>query len=395
MSKANNLKDFLTDIADSIRIKKGTTAPINPQDFLTEIITIPSVEIEAPYNDINFYDYDGFRVESWSLSELQSKTALPDNPTHSGLISQGWNWTLEQLKEENAPMNVGQMYITDNGKTRLYIRVLEGNLTIKIYLYTPKANIEWGDGDNTLIEAYNYGNAIEHTYSSAGNYIISIDSCNTRLQLGYSSYGIMGMGSDINFLNKISLTKVELGQNIDCQSTCAFESCEYLKTITLSNEQRSIYKNAFYYCTSLKYITLPPNNILNDSGFAYSNIEEVSLPPNLTRLERNMFKNCSFINNIRIPKSVTTLDTYALYYLKGMVKITIPENVNDIKSNCFASNFNMREYHFKSTTPPVLASTNVFSSIKPECKIYVPNESVEAYKTATNWTTYASQIYGE
>ena len=33
MAKNNNLKDFVTDIADTLRVKTGTDQPINPQDF--------------------------------------------------------------------------------------------------------------------------------------------------------------------------------------------------------------------------------------------------------------------------------------------------------------------------------------------------------------------------
>ena len=40
MSKANNLTDFLIDVANAIRSKKGTTTPINPQDFSDEIASI-------------------------------------------------------------------------------------------------------------------------------------------------------------------------------------------------------------------------------------------------------------------------------------------------------------------------------------------------------------------
>lgn len=42
MAKNNNLTDFLTDVADAIRAKKGTTEPINPQDFSAEIASIKS-----------------------------------------------------------------------------------------------------------------------------------------------------------------------------------------------------------------------------------------------------------------------------------------------------------------------------------------------------------------
>lgn len=40
MAKNNNLTDFLTDLADGIRAKKGTTGKINPQNFRSEIASI-------------------------------------------------------------------------------------------------------------------------------------------------------------------------------------------------------------------------------------------------------------------------------------------------------------------------------------------------------------------
>lgn len=42
MAKSDNLTDFLADIADAIREKKGTTELINPQDFASEIASIES-----------------------------------------------------------------------------------------------------------------------------------------------------------------------------------------------------------------------------------------------------------------------------------------------------------------------------------------------------------------
>lgn len=42
MGKNNNLHDFLVDVADAIREKKGTSEPINPQEFSNEIKGIES-----------------------------------------------------------------------------------------------------------------------------------------------------------------------------------------------------------------------------------------------------------------------------------------------------------------------------------------------------------------
>ncbi len=47
---------------------------------------------------------------------------------------------------------------------------------------------------------------------------------------------------------------------------------------------------------------------------------------------------------------------------------------------------------FNRTTPPTLG-TSAFYNINSICKIYVPDASVTAYKSATNWNTYADYIY--
>ena len=52
----------------------------------------------------------------------------------------------------------------------------------------------------------------------------------------------------------------------------------------------------------------------------------------------------------------------------------------------------MSAYYFQSTEPPTLSNKNAFSGIPNDCVIYVPAASVDAYKTATNWSNYASKI---
>ena len=46
-----------------------------------------------------FIDYDGTIVESYSTSEALALSALPSNPSHTGLTAQGWNWTLAQIQD--------------------------------------------------------------------------------------------------------------------------------------------------------------------------------------------------------------------------------------------------------------------------------------------------------
>ena len=48
----------------------------------------------------------------------------------------------------------------------------------------------------------------------------------------------------------------------------------------------------------------------------------------------------------------------------------------------------------EAITPPSLGDSYVFNRNGSGRKIYVPTESVDAYKSATNWSEYASAIVG-
>lgn len=46
MARINNLSNFLTDVANALRLRKGTEAPISAANFDTEIINIPTASIQ-------------------------------------------------------------------------------------------------------------------------------------------------------------------------------------------------------------------------------------------------------------------------------------------------------------------------------------------------------------
>ena len=76
MAKDNNLQDFLTDIADAIREKKGTTEKINPQDFATEIANLSSGDDSGSGSGLKYlpkyYSID------WSVADEGWTTVLAD-----------------------------------------------------------------------------------------------------------------------------------------------------------------------------------------------------------------------------------------------------------------------------------------------------------------------------
>lgn len=121
-------------------------------------------------------------------------------------------------------------------------------------------------------------------------------------------------------------------------------------------------------------------------------ITKIVLPNTLTTIANACFWGCSRATEVIIPTSVTSIGSSA-FRLCGLTSITIPSSVTSIGSNCFTGSKNLATVHVEKITPPT-AGTTIFADCSPNLKIYVPSSAVSAYQSATNWSDYATQIYG-
>lgn len=87
---------------------------------------------------------------------------------------------------------------------------------------------------------------------------------------------------------------------------------------------------------------------------------------------------------------VTSIGTYCFRYSSVLESVVLSEYVTNISGSAFAYCSNLNSITCLATTPPTI-NKNAFVD-SHDCPIYVPSESVNAYKTATNWSTYASRI---
>ena len=83
MARTNNLTNFLTDVADAIREKKGTEGTIQASDFDTEIASISSgADISEYFNTtISSYNYTGTIFISDLVQKKIPATTIGNNVT--------------------------------------------------------------------------------------------------------------------------------------------------------------------------------------------------------------------------------------------------------------------------------------------------------------------------
>ena len=398
----------MKSVADAIRAKAGTTDMLAwPDGFKSAVEGIQTgggggTTSDAAMKDVNFYDYDGTLVASYTLAEAQALTAFPNGPTHDGLTFQGWNWSLEKIHSLTRPMNVGAMYITDDGATRLHIRIAAvGRMTVPLYIGQTVANgvsIDWGDGSTAETLAGTGNVNTSHTYAEQGDYVISLmpqDGCKLSLGYGSSSYCVMGSTGSNGKVYCNMLQEVYIGDRVTSIGVYAFSNCSSLANITIPDGVTYISGYAFQSCYSLANITIP-DGVTSIDNYAFQScrsLANITIPDGVTIINDSNFINCSSLANITIPDGVTYISGYAFQSCYSLANITIPDGVTIIDRNSFNNCYGMRYYDFSAcTSVPTLSDTNAFTKIPSDCQMLIPAALYDEWSTATNWATYASYM---
>ena len=382
-------------------------------------------------NDVDFIDYDGTIRYSYTAAEFLALSAMPANPTHAGLTAQGWNWSLADAKsyvQSYGKLTIGQMYITDDGKTRVYIHLEEGRTSPMVgLLVNGTVEVDWGDGTTpNTVTGNNFMYIVWtpiHNYASPGNYVITIEVVSGAAAFG-SSYGAAilrhtatASGGDSAYGNAVE--RIEIGENMTIAGS-SLSGLSSLRSITIPNGITTFGNTAFQSIYSLSGIVLPstltggidrqfnncyalsrisiPHDVVGtwwQSFGGCSTLVRAELPEGSTTLDATAFSNCMSLRSVVIPEGITSIGTSGFANCKRLASISVPSTMTTIGSSAFNSCSGVKEFHFKSTTPPSIFNSAVFGGIPSDCIFYVPTGSLEAYQTATNWSTFADRMVEE
>ena len=135
--------------------------------------------------------------------------------------------------------------------------------------------------------------------------------------------------------------------------------------------------------------------------FFYWTTPNFVIPNHATEIGHIVCRYCSLLKSVTIPDSVTSIGGKAFSNCISLTSVTIGNSVTSIGYKAFMDCISLKEVYCKPITPPI-GNKFMFSyyndnieEYKPiGCKIYVPRESVEAYKSAEFWSVYASYIVG-
>ena len=192
-----------------------------------------------------------------------------------------------------------------------------------------------------------------------------------------------------------SLTSVTIPDSVTTIGNNAFELCRSLTSVTIPDSVTSIGSFTFADCSSLTSITIPDSvTAIGDGAFKdCSSLTSVTIPDSVKAIRYEVFSGCSSLTSVTIPDSVTTIGESAFQNCAILEQVVIGSGVKKIGSYAFRYCYVLNDISIKATTPPSIDASS-FSDIGTSPIFYVPTESVEAYKSATNWSEYANYIVG-
>lgn len=370
MSKQNNLTDFLTDVANAIRAKKGSTDLINPQDFSAEITAlsgglevIEMTETTATIEPNKVYVWG--MVESLNIT-LGASTDESDffafrfrcsKPTMTSLTVNGATWADDtELDAQGKPiLDLGSWYQCDikGGTSALYARLAH-------YIPFADSNVE------AVLLSKGIGDGLGITYKDAAM-VTSISTWfknNTNItsfnELQYFA-GIPKLYDD-TFSGCINLLSVILPKGVIISGGC------FSSTGLMTIENAETIKNTLLYPSTFKNC---------------KSLQSINLPDNITSIKASCFENCINITQITFPNDLKIVEDYSFKNCKSLISDVILLNVTYVGISAFEGCESITYLKFGSALSTI--SQYLFSGCK---NLKIVDGFENTVLTDTSWNTF-------
>lgn len=384
--------------------------------------------------DVNFWDYDGTLLYSYTLEEANALTELPPGPTwHEELAFVRWNWDLDILKTLTYQVDIGALYQPKDKTTHLHIELLNAQEVSLVANGT--GYIDWGDGSprTELVDAPN-STVSTHAYINPGAYIIRVGSDTSKISLGFSDGRKNCFNGNTRALRKAFTSSTSCAIHPYCFKDCVlleyatfgggwppkgayqnarnlacmhiageflthlFNGCYSLRLVTgyggTTSYMGPLFPQCLNGCYSLRRFRSFRDRELNETYQFNNDYSLQEANGSLKTGNGNAFLNCySLVKFDMSPKS-TGLGNSTFKGCSSLEELDIREKVTAILESALSGCSGMRRLRFRPTKPPTVANANAFTGIPASCVVEVPAASLEAYRNATNYAPIAAQMVG-
>lgn len=171
-----------------------------------------------------------------------------------------------------------------------------------------------------------------------------------------------------------------------------------------------VYQNAFSECTELTSVTLP-ESVTEIGNYAFDTCEKLKkvVMPGVKTIGHWTFRNCYVLENLTFSENLQWIGNYCFDKNLGQTVVDLPASVTNLYGFIWEGCPNLTTFICRAVTPPpvkrgeldgediyTIFDDNNYHYVNNEYvgrKLYVPDESVDAYRSAGGWNQFAPEIY--
>lgn len=290
-------------------------------------------------------------------------------------------------------------------------------------------NLPSGGSGNPLLESIDVSDFTGTTFNKTATYITDVTIPS----------GVTTIAEDA-FQGCTSLTSITIPSSVTSIGNIAFSNCSRLTILTIPNSVTSIGAWAFKYTTGITTFICLPTTPPNLNGYSnqfmgttypiyvpsasvatykaasgWSNYQDrifaiedaITFTPTngdpAISVKNYELATANYVQSTDVPSTikngagaleigggVTRIGTFTFQNGSSLTSVVISDTVTRIDEAAFNGCSSLTGITVNATTPPTLYAM-AFDSTN-NCPIYVPAASVDTYKAASGWSTYASRI---
>ena len=203
------------------------------------------------------------------------------------------------------------------------------------------------------------------------------------------------------FLRCSGLTSITIPTSVTSIGYWAFTGCSGLTSITIPNSVTRLENGVFPHCSSLTSLIVEEGNpefdsrnncnaiIRTNSNTLIAGCKNTIIPNSVTSIGEGAFCDYYGPTSISIPNSVTSIENYAFFYCDDLTSVTIPNSVTSIGRSAFYGCKGLTSIICEAITPPDCVY-DCFYNVNKSIPIYVPANSITAYKAANGWKDFTN-----
>ena len=221
---------------------------------------------------------------------------------------------------------------------------------------------------------------------------------------GSLAYAKIGAGvsviPDEAFKDCHSLPEITIPKTVERIGNYVFAGCYALADVTIADRETELKlgsngSNPMFSSCPLKSVYIGGNitygTTANDGYSPFyrnTSLETVRITDKETEISENEFYGCTSLKSVSMGDGIDTIGKYAFSGCSALESFSFGTGLKSIGDEAFSDCTGMKKLVSKTAVPPVCGPQALDDINKWECTLYVPQESLDAYKSAAQWKEF-------